>query len=103
MTGLKVEGNPNNFEPLLPYQRFGFCEDYIQKYDRQILNDYEYEIYRKEKLKVQAIGGAFAVSVPFTMIYVFTTKYDMNNYPKMIRNLGILGGLGFAWHYVRKG
>jgi hypothetical protein len=36
------------------------------------------------------------------MIYVFSTKYDMGHYPRMIRNLGILGGLAGAWFYVRK-
>jgi hypothetical protein len=90
-------------EALNSSQRFGFCEDYIQKYDKQILNDQEYALYASERLKVQALGSAFAISMPFTMIYIFTTKYDMSNYPKMARNLGILGGLAFAWMYVRKG
>jgi hypothetical protein len=36
------------------------------------------------------------------MIYVFSTKYDMGHYPRMIRNLGILGGLAGAWYYVRQ-
>ncbi len=94
--------NRNSMDNLSPQERFGFCEDYLQKYDRQILNDQEYQQYAWEKTKVQGLGGAFAVSVPFTMIYVFSTKYDMGHYPRMIRNLGILTGLTGAWYYVRQ-
>ena len=93
----------NLIERLTPQERFGFFEDYLQKYDRQILNDQEFQQYEWEKAKVQGLGGAFAVSLPFTMIYVYSTKYDLDHYyPRMIRNLGILGGLAGAWYYVRK-
>jgi hypothetical protein len=31
---------------LSPQERFGFCEDYLQKYNRQILNDQEHQKYQ---------------------------------------------------------
>ena len=53
-------------------------------------------------LKTQTLGASFAILTPFTMIYTFSSKYDMAlYYPKMIRNLSLLGAVGFLWHHHR--
>ena len=92
----------HHLDNLSPQERVWMCEDYLQRYSRHILNDQEYQQYEWEKTKVQGLGGAFAVSIPFTMIYVFSTKYDMAHYPRLMRNLGILGGVAGGWYYVRQ-
>ena len=44
----------------------------------------------------------FAVLTPFTMIYTFSAKYDLTTfYPKLLRNLGLMGGVCLLWYKVR--
>ena len=57
---------------------------------------------RHSRLINQAVGGAFAVLLPFTMVYTFSAKYDIARYyPKMVRNVVMLGGVGVLWYKTR--
>ena len=51
-----------------------------------------------------SLGFGFAIMIPFTMVNVFSTKYDIEKYyPKMFRNLLALSALGFVFYSVNTG
>ncbi len=92
----------NQTRMLSKEERFSYQEDYLQKYQTAILNEVELDDLKRKRVISQTVGSAFAVLIPFTMIYTFSSKYDLSTYyPKMIRNLFLLGSAGLVWMKVK--
>lgn len=60
----------------------------------------DYEFNRLKTLQ-SALGGTIAIVLPITVIYAFSSKYNMGSfYGKFINSTLLLGGFGFGSYYV---
>lgn len=61
------------------------CRDYLQRYYRSFLNDQEKHEFEHLRTINQAASGSFAILLPFSLVYSFSTKYNATMYlPKTI-------------------
>jgi hypothetical protein len=57
--------------------------------------------FQKKHSIAKFLGFGFAVMIPFTMVNLFSSKYNIDHYyPKLVRNLLVLASMGAIYYGV---
>ncbi|CDW84223.1 UNKNOWN [Stylonychia lemnae] len=88
---------------LSPEEKQGYITDYLQKYYRSFLNEQEQQRYIQLRQFNSAASGAFAILLPFTVMYSISTKYNPDSfYPKSLQCIIMMGLLGMGMHHLHQ-